>query len=191
MFFIQNILVTMRARRREIFRSLKRLWHGLVRGLKSCLRDRQPRVTIQRKQGCRLAVRPFQQWRAYSCTAGVLQSLHHYHTGARLSHRKAIGSTGCRPKGATLKQVAKVMKRQHHCTFRPLRDSAAIRRALRAGSPVLAGDNETYEHDHAILLIGHTRKGFWLVDPAIGAHRWRSEKRLMRTSDEFIAVSKQ
>lgn len=135
-----------------------------------------------------LEVKVHRQWTSYSCTAAVAQMVAHYY-GIKLGHRKAIALTRCRPDGATLHSVAKALKRSHGLRHRALRSRSAVRSALRRGEPVITNDDQTYENDHAILLVGETPKGFWIADPAIGEIYWRHERRFFAGADEFIAVS--
>jgi hypothetical protein len=96
----------------------------------------------------------------------------------------------CRRTGAPLRRIALVLRRRLHCRSRQLRTAHQIRAALRRGAPVLGSDDWTYAPDgHAILITGYTARGFHFIDPATGRHRWRSRKRLMAASDEFIAVT--
>ena len=135
-----------------------------------------------------LQIKVVRQWTSYSCTAAVAQMVAGYHD-IRLGHRKAIELTKCRPDGATLPFIARALKREHGLRHRTLRTRLQVRAALRRGEPVMSNDSMTYESDHAILVIGATNKGFWIVDPAIGQILWRHERQFFKAADEFIAVS--
>ena len=52
----------------------------------------------------------------------------------------------------------------------------------------MTNDALTYEADHAILLVGHTPKGFCIADPAVGEIYWKHERKFFAGADEFIAV---
>lgn len=137
-----------------------------------------------------LNVRPVRQLTSFSCTAGCLQSLHLYLTGQRLSHLKAIELLRCKPHGAPLQRIALIIKRRVRCRSRILKSAGQLRKALKRGNPVIASDEVSYDDGHAILVTGFTAQGFWTIDPAVGRLRWRTSKRLLATSDEFIVVER-
>ncbi len=137
-----------------------------------------------------LNLRPIQQLTSFSCTAGCLQSLHLYFTGQRLSHLKAIELLRCKPHGAPLQRIASIIKRRVRCRSRQLNSASQLRSALKRGSPIIASDDVSYDDGHAILVTGYTKSGFWTIDPAVGRLRWRTTKRLLASSDEFIAVGR-
>lgn len=138
----------------------------------------------------RLPIRPVQQWTPFSCTAAVLQAVHHYLGGEKLGHLRAIKLMNCCPDGAPLGQIASLVKRRFRCRSKRLRTAHSIRAALRRGIPVLASDDLTYSDGHAILVTGFTAKGYWTMDPAVGRLRWRTQRRLLAASDEFIAIGR-
>ena len=135
-----------------------------------------------------LGIQPQQQLTSYSCTAAVAQMVTSYYD-IRLGHRRAIEITHCKPDGATLPAVARALKSSHGLPHRKLCTRLQIRAALRRGEPVITNDDQTYEHDHAILLVGETTNGFWIADPAVGKVYWRSASTFFAGADEFIAVS--
>ena len=136
-----------------------------------------------------LPVRLFPQETNYSCTASVLMTLVHAITGETLSHEQAIRATRCRPNGAPLENISKALKRSCRARSTPLRNLAAARRALQAGRLVISHDKITYRpDDHAILLAGATKKGFYVVDPNCDRIKWRREDRMKEAANEFIAV---
>jgi hypothetical protein len=136
-------------------------------------------------------LQPRRQWTTYSCAASVTQMAYGFVTGKRMGHRKAIDLTKCRPNGATLDKVAAVLKRKTKCVARDLpRRHSSLKSALSKGSVLLAGDSKTYDDEHAIIILGFSPRGYWLVDPAVGVFTWRNKKRVMTASDQFIAVAK-
>ena len=137
-----------------------------------------------------LNLRPVQQLTSFSCTAGCLQSLHLYFTGQRLSHLRAIELLRCKPHGAPLIKIAAAMKRRVRCRSRQLKSAQQLRSALKRGSPIIASDEVSYDDGHAILVVGYSAQGFWTIDPAVGRLRWRTSKRLLASSDAFIAVER-
>lgn len=137
----------------------------------------------------RLGVRPYRAIITGSCTASVLRSLHLYFSGQYLGQSQAIELMRCWPGGAPLNRIALVLRRRLRCRSYRLRTAHQIRRSLRSGAPVIASDDVSYRPDgHAILITGVTPRGFWSIDPGTGKHRWRTSRRLIRASDEFIAV---
>jgi len=134
-----------------------------------------------------LRVKVHRQWTPYSCTAAVAQMVAHYY-GVKMSHREAINLTQCKPDGARLSDVAKALKMEHGLKHRRLRRDD-VRRALRKGIPVMSGDSVTHEHDHAILLIGATAKGFWVADPLVAEMIWRRDGEVFAGADAFVAVA--
>jgi hypothetical protein len=134
---------------------------------------------------------PFRQWRNYDCCAAVLRMGIQYFTGTRLSHRKSVITTGCKPDGVPFSRLKK--------TFRQLRVGAvqtpirlnAIKSALDHDRLVVISDEDSYRESHAILIVGYTSKRFWVIDPMIGAPSLRSFKRVIQGADEaFIIYSK-
>lgn len=105
-----------------------------------------------------LGVKAHRQWTTYSCCAAVFQMVAHYY-GFKVSHLRAIKLTKYKPDGASLQSVARVLKREYKLTTKRLRTRKQIRAALRRGEPVITDDNQTYEDNHAILLVGETAKG--------------------------------
>jgi hypothetical protein len=111
-----------------------------------------------------------------------------HYDGRRLSHLKAIQLTKCYPDGACLSYVARVLRKEYGMRHKRLRSRREISAALKRGDPIITNDSITYEHDHAVLLVGTTPKGVWLADPAIGGLRWMHQDVLRTAADEFIAV---
>ena len=134
-----------------------------------------------------LQVKVHRQWTPYSCTASVAQMVAHYY-GMKMSHRQAIKLTQCKPDGATLEDVAKALKREHGLKHRTLR-RGDVRGTLRKGLPVMSNDAISHSGDHAILVIGQTPKGFWIVDPGYSEILWRHETQFFAASNEYIAVA--
>ena len=134
-----------------------------------------------------LQVKAHRQWTSYSCTAAVAQMVTHYY-GIKLGHRAAIALTRCHPDGASLSTVARALKRAYGLQPRTLQKRAEVRVALDRQQPVISNDALTYEHDHAILVIGATPKGFWIADPAVGEIYWRHQRQFFAAADEFIAI---
>ena len=134
-----------------------------------------------------LGVKAHRQFTSFSCCAAVYQMVAHYY-GFKVSHLKAIKLTKCYPNGSSLVHVARVLKREHGLSTKSLRTRKQIRNALQNGQPVITHDELSYEHDHAILLVGQTPKGFWLADPVLGQIHWKNENRVMAAASEFIAV---
>ena len=134
-----------------------------------------------------LPIKATRQWTEYSCTAAVAQMVAAYY-GIKVGHRKAIELTKCKPDGATLEYVARMLNRQYGLTPKALRTIGQIRKALVDGHPVMSNDALTYTDDHAILLVGQTPKGFWIADPAVCEIYWRREDKFKAGAHEFIAI---
>lgn len=134
-----------------------------------------------------LGIRPRRQWVSYSCTATVLQMAEEFVTGRTISHFQAVRLIGCKPDGASLNKIASVLKRRTRCNARQLHSANQIRKSLKQG-PVLASDDVSRPFAHAILLSGFTPRGFYFVDPIDAQVHWRSERRILANSDEFIAI---
>ena len=183
MFRILEILRQMRPAKRFA----KQLWLIIQNQLQQP-EVQNPAKRRNRNGTHRLPVIVFQQRTRFSCTASCVQSLWKYYAGETIGHRKAIDLVKCRPDGAELIKIARVMKKHHKCRIQRLHRPSMIRSAIKKGAPVIAADNLTYSDGHAILITGYTPTGFWTSDSAVGAHIWRHEKRLLRASDEFIAV---
>jgi hypothetical protein len=58
-----------------------------------------------------LPITIYQQEYDYSCVAAVLQTVFSHYTGRRMSHRRAVRLTGCKPDGAELVRIARTMKK--------------------------------------------------------------------------------
>ena len=69
----------------------------------------------------------------------------------------------------------------------PIR-KAGVRAALKRGEPVISNDDTSYAHNHAILVVGQTPKGFWIADPLVAEVYWRKDEQFFAASDEWIAV---
>jgi len=136
----------------------------------------------------RLPIRPRRQWLSFSCTSSVLQMTEEFLSGRKLSHFEAVNLMACRPDGASLKKIASVLKKRIRCTSKALRSAREIRQALTKGAPVLASDNFSRPFDHAILLSGFSPRGFYFIDPIDAREHWRSDRQVLRCSDEFIAI---
>jgi hypothetical protein len=129
----------------------------------------------------------YPQLHSYSCTAAILQAASAY-LGLELTHARAIRLTRCKPDGASLEQVAKVLKGLHHCPTRRIARAKTVRKALRNGAVVLAGDCLTYSADHAILIFGCTDDYFLILDPAASSCEWKPDSWVFKAGNEFIAV---
>ena len=105
-----------------------------------------------------------------------------------MSHPKAIKLTKCKPDGASLTHVARVLKCEFGLRPKSLRTRRDVRAALKRGEPVISNDSFTYAEDHAILVVGETAKGFYIADSVVGQIRWKHEDRFMAGASEFIAV---
>jgi hypothetical protein len=68
-----------------------------------------------------------------------------------------------------------------------LRKLETVKAALRLGIPVVASDELTYQDGHAILLIGSSKKGVYVVDPNTAEINWRTDA-WVGNSEEFIAI---
>ena len=84
--------------------------------------------------------------------------------------------------------MARVLRREYGLRHKRLKSRKEISAALQRGEPIITNDSITYEHDHAVLLVGMTPKGVWLADPALGGLRWMHQDVLRTAADEFIAV---
>lgn len=132
---------------------------------------------------------PSRQWTGYSCTATMLQMCVRYFTGRRVSHLEAIRVTRCRPDGCSMAQLQKAMNKFGLKT-RALRVGIrSIRTALDAGSLVVADDNKTYTSGHVILVTGHTRTRFWVIDPVLGFPTLPTCRRVIANAEESFVVS--
>jgi len=150
--------------------------------------DRAPRAATRRRRKLRhLPIRVRQQAFDYSCVAACLQMLFEFFNGKPMSHRRAVRLTRCKPNGAELAAISRTLKKLCGTESRNLRTPVAARCALHLGIPVVASDPQTYEDDHAILLIGCSAKGFYVVDPNTGEINWRRDA-WVGHSDEFIAI---
>lgn len=126
---------------------------------------------------------------SYSCCPAVFQTLHHFLTGEMVSHHRAIRLTRCtRAEGALFEDVVAALCRVSKARARSLKGVAAVKAALIAGQPVIACDNATYADPHAVLLIGATRKGVYVMDPNKAEISWRRTEWLCAALGEFIAV---
>lgn len=134
------------------------------------------------------AVAIFQQRYDYSCTASVLQSVHHYLTGEAMSHEEAIRITECKPDGAQLSVIASALRSLTGARTRKLRRMSEARRSLRAKRFVISCDNLSYCDPHAVLLVGSTRAGFYVLDPNTARITWRRDQWVKEAADEFIEV---
>lgn len=162
--FIHTVTYSLISMLTRLLHRLKKETRRALRILRSWKRERRMmRRSIpprHHRDSLRLPVRPYQQWTGYSCSASVAQMAYEYVSGERMGHRQAIKITRCKPDGATLESVAKVLKRKTGCVTRELpRRHAALRSALSKGSVILAGDTKEHESDHAILLVGFTPRG--------------------------------
>jgi hypothetical protein len=129
---------------------------------------------------------------SFSCTASVLQTAHHFLCEEVLSHEQAITLLNCRPDGASLEKVAKILKRLSGARWTPLKRVCSVRRAIHAGGVVLAANTTDYEDDHAVLLVGVTPYGFRVFDPATGRIAWKSDQSVKAAANgEFIAIQRQ
>lgn len=133
-----------------------------------------------------LNIRLHRQWTPYSCTAAVLQMVCDFYK-ITMSHREAIQLLDCNPDGASLEYVAMVL-RECGLKARTLR-RVGVRQALKRGEPVITNDANSFNHDHAIVLIGETAKGFWVADSLVAEIYWRSDELVFAVADEFIAVA--
>lgn len=126
---------------------------------------------------------------SFSCTASVLQTAHHFLSGEVLSHERAIKLLNCRPDGASLERVARILHRLSGARWNALRRISAVRAALYAGKLVLAGNSLDYVDDHAVLLVGVTPYGFQVFDPVPGRIVWKNDQSVKAAANgEFIAV---
>jgi hypothetical protein len=91
-----------------------------------------PRAVIR---SCRkprhLAIRVCEQQFDYSCVAACLQMIYEHFTGRRMSHRRAIRLTRCKPDGAEVKSIARIMRRLCGTNSTNLRTLDAVKAALR------------------------------------------------------------
>jgi len=127
---------------------------------------------------------------SFSCTASVLQTAHHFLCGEVLSHENAIRLTNCRPDGASLVKVARILQKLSGALWTPLQSVCSVRRALDAGNLVIAADSLTYVDDHAVLLVGVTSCGLYVFDPATGRVHWRRDQWARDASGEFIVLKR-
>lgn len=139
------------------------------------------------RQRRHLPIRVRQQAFAYSCVATCLQMIYEHFTGQRMSHRRAIQLTRCKPNGAELQSVPRIMRKLCGASSRKLRSLDQVRAAIKLGLPVLGSDETTYKDSHAVLIVGESATHFCVADPATGRIRWRTSEWLL-DSDEFLVV---
>jgi len=133
----------------------------------------------------KLPIRAFQQQTSYSCVASLLQSLLLFYKGETISHERAITLAQCDPEtGAELTNIATALK----MTPRQLTTWVAVKKALFNGQPIIADDNVSYVDGHAILLVGATDNGVWVLDPNTAKTVWRTKEWLWDASEEFYVL---
>lgn len=130
----------------------------------------------------KVIVEPKQQQTPYSCVASVLQMLSRYYDGFPMTHAQAITLTRCEPEGAPLECVGEILQRK----LRKLRTFAQVREALKWGHPVVANDCLTYVDDHAILITGFSKLGFYFIDPGTGCEKWKHVNWFAEATQEML-----
>ena len=132
---------------------------------------------------------PSRQWTSYSCSAAVLQMVVRHFTGERLSHLAAIRGTQCRPDGCMMAFLRLVIRNRYGLRSRVIPVGIrSFRQQLNRGRLVVVDDNRTYVNSHVIVLNGHTRQRFWIVDPVIGLPTWPRCRRVVTAAQEAFAV---
>jgi ABC-type bacteriocin/lantibiotic exporter with double-glycine peptidase domain len=134
------------------------------------------------------AVRPIRQWHGYDCGAAVLRMGVLYLTGRRLTRRRAILETGCNPDGVSFTRLKRVFRDFGVSVGRLAVSTSIIRKALDKGRLVVIDDNNTYAESHVILIVGYTRKHFWVIDPIIALPTRRSHRRVTQSADACFSV---
>jgi hypothetical protein len=130
---------------------------------------------------------PVRQWRTYDCGAAVLRMGVRHLAGVRLSWRAAIDATGCQPEGVSFARLKKAFRRFGLSVGR-IERIRSIRQALDSARLVVIDDNKTYSESHVILIIGHTRKHLWVIDPMVGFPTLRSLRRVVNSADEAFSI---
>lgn len=146
------------------------------------------RLTRGRRCRRHASVIIFPQRYDFSCTASVLQSVVHSATGKTISHDHAVALTRCCPNGAQLSDVATAATNLYGAGSRTLKNLRAARFALARGRVVVSCDNRTYGEPHAILLVGVTPKGVYVVDSNRSDVCWKKDQWCRKSADEYIEV---
>lgn len=133
-------------------------------------------------------VLPLRQWRPYDCGAAVLRMGVRHLTGKMLSYWRAVRETGCRPCGVYFTPLKKTFRRFGVSVGNLDLGTRAIRQALDAGKLVVIDDNHTYENSHVVLITGHTRTHFWLIDPMVGVPTMRPCRRVIRGAESAFTI---
>lgn len=137
-----------------------------------------------------LPIRPFRQETLYSCCAAILQVIVDYFN-QYISHSHAIKLVKCNKRtGAYLKDVAKTAKKLCKVRHKTLYSPRSIEKYIDKHGLIIAADDLTYTHNHAILIVGYD-KNYWSVyDPNTGKILLKNKNLVFKHSDEFIAVYK-
>ncbi len=92
-----------------------------------------------------------------------------------------VGQNGA-PLSRIVRNLKSLVPRQLNC--KALNTEAQIRDVLDRGGIVATGDDVTWIHSHAILIVGYTPCGYWVMDPWVGIVTWRSAERVLRSAGE-------
>lgn len=131
---------------------------------------------------------PYRQWTPYSCSAAVLSMVVRHCTALRIPHRDAMKATRCRPDGCTMDRLRRVL-RKYGVSSKVIQPGIrTFRQELDRGRLLVVDDNSTYKNSHVMVVNGHTRQRFWIVDPVIGIPTLRSCRRVVRAAQEAFAV---
>jgi len=63
-----------------------------------------------------------------------------------------------------------------------------FRQELDRGRLLVVDDNSTYVNSHVMVVNGHTRQRFWIIDPVIGIPSLRNCRRVARSCQEAFSV---
>jgi len=131
---------------------------------------------------------PSRQWTPYSCSAAVLSMVVRHLTKRRIPHPVAIKATGCRPDGCGMARLRGVL-RKYGVSSKVIKPGIrTFRQELDRGRLLVVDDNRTYVNSHVMVVNGHTRQRFWIVDPVIGIPSLRNCRRVARSCQEAFSV---
>lgn len=125
----------------------------------------------------------YRQWNAYSCGAQVFRMVIEYFTRRCFTGDEAIEILGCKPNGVTMTKLAHCLRAYGVSVHSTPAHIAHIERGLAKGKAVIVDDNATYTEGHVIVVIGSTRRFFWIVDPMVGIPTLREKRRVSRSAE--------
>lgn len=131
---------------------------------------------------------PYRQWFSFSCSAATFSTLVRHLTGLRVPHSDAIQITGCRPDGCTMARLRRVLRKYGIASKVIQPGIRNFRQELDRGRLLVVDDNRTYINSHVMVVHGHTRHRFWIIDPVIGLPTMRNCRRVARSCQEAFAV---